>query len=126
MSDYLRTDGPIRGRIPRTDQPVTYRVSKPDIPDPARGWQNRAACRDEDPEIFFPIGDTGPALLQIEDAKAVCRRCDVADRCLDWAMAADEQAGVWGGMSESERRSLKQRIARASQRARAKDKQAAA
>ena len=42
-------------------------------------WRHRAACRDEDPELFFPIGNTGPALLQIEEAKAVCRRCEVIE-----------------------------------------------
>ena len=42
-------------------------------------WRHRAACRDEDPELFFPIGNTGPALLQIEEAKAVCRRCAVME-----------------------------------------------
>ena len=55
-------------------------------------WRHRAACRDEDPELFFPIGNTGPALLQIEDAKAVCRRCDVVDQCLQWALAARDAA----------------------------------
>jgi len=40
-------------------------------------WRHKAACLDEDPELFFPIGNTGPALLQIEEAKQVCRRCDV-------------------------------------------------
>ena len=44
-------------------------------------WRHRAACRDEDPELFFPIGNTGPALLQIEEAKAVCMRCDVSLVC---------------------------------------------
>ena len=39
-------------------------------------WRNRSACLDEDPELFFPIGNTGPAILQIEEAKQVCRRCD--------------------------------------------------
>ena len=43
-------------------------------------WRHKAACRDEDPELFFPIGNTGPALLQIEEAKQVCRRCDVPRR----------------------------------------------
>jgi len=38
-------------------------------------WRHRAACRDEDPELFFPVGNSGPALLQISEAKAVCRRC---------------------------------------------------
>ena len=45
-------------------------------------WRHKAACLDEDPELFFPIGNTGPALLQIEEAKQVCRRCDVRDACL--------------------------------------------
>ena len=40
-------------------------------------WRHKAACLDEDPELFFPIGNTGPALLQIEEAKQVCRRCTV-------------------------------------------------
>ena len=45
-------------------------------------WRDRAACLDEDPELFFPIGNTGPAILQIEEAKAVCRRCEVIDLSL--------------------------------------------
>ena len=44
-------------------------------------WRHRAACRDEDPELFFPVGNSGPALLQISEAKAVCRRCPVASSC---------------------------------------------
>ena len=40
-------------------------------------WRHKAACRDEDPELFFPIGNTGPALMQIEEAKLVCHRCPV-------------------------------------------------
>jgi WhiB family redox-sensing transcriptional regulator len=76
-------------------------------------WRHRAACRDEDPELFFPIGTTGPALLQVEDAKAVCRRCAVTSECLDWALDTAQEAGVWGGMSEDERRALKARSVRA-------------
>ena len=76
-------------------------------------WRHKAACLDEDPELFFPIGNTGPALLQIEEAKAVCRRCDVVDTCLKWAIESGQDAGVWGGMSEDERRALKRRTARA-------------
>jgi WhiB family redox-sensing transcriptional regulator len=75
-------------------------------------WRHRAACRDEDPELFFPIGNTGPALLQIEEARAVCRRCEVVDSCLAWALESGQDAGVWGGMSEVERRALKRRSAR--------------
>lgn len=72
-------------------------------------WRHRALCRDEDPELFFPIGTTGPALLQVEEAKAVCRRCSVTESCLEWAIESGQDAGVWGGMSEDERRALKRR-----------------
>jgi WhiB family transcriptional regulator, redox-sensing transcriptional regulator len=70
-------------------------------------WRQRAACLDEDPELFFPVGTTGPALDQVERAKQVCRRCDVAEACLEWALDTNQDAGVWGGMSEDERRSLR-------------------
>ena len=76
-------------------------------------WRDRAACLEEDPELFFPIGNTGPAILQIEEAKAVCRRCEVVDVCLKWAIESGQDAGVWGGMSEDERRALTRRNARA-------------
>ena len=75
-------------------------------------WRHRAICRDGDPELFFPIGNTGPALLQIEQAKAVCRRCPVSQDCLTWALETGQDAGVWGGLSEDERRALKRRTAR--------------
>ena len=79
----------------------------------AMDWRHNAACRDEDPELFFPIGNTGPALLQIEEAKAVCRRCAVVETCLAWAIETGQDAGVWGGLSEDERRALKRRNQRA-------------
>lgn len=75
-------------------------------------WRHQAACLDEDPELFFPIGNTGPALLQVEEAKKVCARCPVRQECLDWALSAGQDYGVWGGMSEDERRALKRRNAR--------------
>lgn len=79
-------------------------------------WRHRAACRETDPELFFAIGNTGPALLQIEDAKAVCRGCDSIDECLQWSLESGQDFGVWGGMSEDERRALKRRAARARSR----------
>lgn len=82
-------------------------------------WRHRAACRDVDPELFFPIGNTGPAILQIEEAKQVCRRCDVNDACLRWALESGQDSGVWGAMGEDERRALKRRTARARARANA-------
>jgi WhiB family redox-sensing transcriptional regulator len=78
-----------------------------------KDWRHQAACLDEDPELFFPVGNTGPALLQIEEAKAVCRGCDVVDTCLRWALDTGQDTGVWGGLSEDERRALKRRNARA-------------
>ena len=76
-------------------------------------WHDRAACLAVDPELFFPIGKTGPALLQIEETKSVCRQCEVAETCLSWAIESGQDAGVWGGLSEDERRALKRRNARA-------------
>ena len=76
-------------------------------------WRHRAACLTEDPELFFPIGNTGPAVLQAEEAKAVCRRCDVVEACLRWALDTGQDHGVWGGLTEDERRALKRRNARA-------------
>jgi WhiB family redox-sensing transcriptional regulator len=84
----------------------TYASVSTDAPE-----RPRAACVEEDPKLFFPIGDTGPALLQIEEAKAVCRRCPLIESCLQGALDRNE-SGVWGGLSEKERRSLKRRAAR--------------
>ena len=75
-------------------------------------WRHEAICRDQDPELFFPVGNSGPAELQIAEAKAVCHRCPVASQCLAWALENGQDAGVWGGMSEDERRALKRRNAR--------------
>jgi len=82
-------------------------------------WRDRAACLDEDPELFFPIGNTEPAFRQIEAARAVCHRCEVMDTCLNWAMETRQDAGVWGGKSAEERQSLKRRNARARRAGRA-------
>lgn len=69
-------------------------------------WRHRAACKDEEPELFFPVGNSGPALVQIAEAKAVCRRCPVTSSCLGYALATGQDAGVWGGTDEEERRNL--------------------
>ncbi len=75
-------------------------------------WRHDAACRDSDPELFFPIGNTGPALIQIEQAKQVCRSCPVMSECLQWALDSGQEAGVWGGTSEDERRLMRRRAQR--------------
>lgn len=70
-------------------------------------WVQRARCKDEDPELFFPIGTSGPALEQIENARAICMQCEVREDCLDWALASGQDAGVWGGTSEEERKAMR-------------------
>ena len=69
-------------------------------------WVHRALCKDEDPELFFPVGNTGPAASQIDAAKSVCTRCPVRVPCLEWAMETAQDSGVWGGLTEEERRAL--------------------
>ncbi|CAL9664885.1 MULTISPECIES: WhiB family transcriptional regulator [unclassified Streptomyces] len=79
-------------------------------------WRNQAACRDEDPDLFFPIGTSGPALVQAEQAKAVCRRCPVREPCLEYALDSGQTLGVWGGTNETERRALQRRAGRRASR----------
>jgi|ERR1700722_15508383 len=76
-------------------------------PDAGPDWRYRAACRDTDPELFFPVGTAGPGLRQLDQAKQVCAGCGVRTACLDWALASGQEAGVWGGTSEDERRALR-------------------
>ena len=76
-------------------------------------WRDRSACLTADPELFFPVGNTGPAVDQIERAKSVCGRCTVTESCLQYALETSQDSGVWGGLSEDERRALKRRNARA-------------
>ena len=92
-------------------------ISRNDQPDPA-GSDGEIGLVSEagylaDPELFFPIGTAGPALLQLERAKQVCAGCQVRISCLDWALATGQDAGVWGGTGEDERRALR-RLRRAS------------
>lgn len=108
---------------PRRPTPDAGRAPKPGFTDPDpvfdRDWRSRAACREVDPELHQPIGESGPALLQVEDAKAVCRGCPVEARCLAWALETNQGFGVWGATTPSERRALKRREARQRQGAKA-------
>ncbi|GGC11457.1 WhiB family transcriptional regulator [Cellulomonas carbonis] len=73
--------------------------------DTALGWQERALCAQTDPEAFFP--EKGGST---REAKKVCLGCDVRAECLEYALANDERFGIWGGLSERERRKLKKRV----------------
>ena len=64
-------------------------------------WQDRGLCRQESVEVFFP-----PAEQEADDAKAVCAMCEVRQPCLEFAIAASERFGIWGGLTSQERRSL--------------------
>jgi WhiB family redox-sensing transcriptional regulator len=66
------------------------------------GWQDRALCAQTDPEAFFP--EKGGST---REAKRVCRSCEVRAECLEYALEHDERFGIWGGLSERERRRLK-------------------
>lgn len=83
-------------------------------------WRDLAACREtngsgkplHDPELFFPAGETGAALGQAEEAKRACARCPVIDACLQYALQQQIEHGVWGGLTERERREMRRRSAR--------------
>jgi WhiB family transcriptional regulator, redox-sensing transcriptional regulator len=70
-------------------------------------WRDQAACRNLDPDLFFPAGTTGAALDQVQRAKAVCRACPVREACLEFAMEANQEPGIWGGLDETERRQMR-------------------
>lgn len=70
----------------------------------AAEWQDRALCAQTDPEAFFP--EKGGST---REAKRVCTGCEVRTECLDYALTHDERFGIWGGMSERERRRLRRR-----------------
>ena len=77
--------------------------------DPNDGWRKRAACRDANPELFFSVGQGPDAEAFTEAAKKVCGRCPVRKQCLDWALTTDQDYGVWGGLTEDERRAAQGR-----------------
>ena len=79
-------------------------------------WRAMSACRDTDPSLFFPVGTTGPALEQIASAKAVCDACEVSEPCLRFALETNQDSGVWGGLSEEERRQIRRQARAAAAR----------
>ena len=70
-------------------------------------WRDDAACLRADPDLFFPIGTTGPALGQVDQAKRICLACPVRTPCLQWALGQGILSGVWGGTTEEERRAIR-------------------
>ncbi|MGW3468626.1 WhiB family transcriptional regulator [Saccharopolyspora spinosa] len=72
--------------------------------DEEQEWQERALCAQTDPEAFFP--EKGGST---REAKRICAGCEVRSECLEYALQHDERFGIWGGLSERERRKLKRR-----------------
>ena len=70
-------------------------------------WREDAACRDADPDLFFPVGTAGPALRQIREARRICCGCPAQARCLAWALHHGVTDGVWGGTTGEQRRALR-------------------
>lgn len=94
--------------IPETDDDAVWIGFRPGLEDFSDegelGWQTDALCAQTDPEAFFP--EKGGST---RDAKKVCGTCNVKAQCLEYALANDERFGIWGGLSERERRRLRKR-----------------
>ncbi|WP_320782580.1 WhiB family transcriptional regulator [Streptomyces sp. CRN 30] len=69
-------------------------------------WLRHAACVGADPDLFFPVGTSGPAVRDTAAAKRICADCPVIGQCLEWALGSGRTSGVWGGLSEDERAAL--------------------
>ncbi|SDQ34443.1 transcription factor WhiB [Actinopolyspora saharensis] len=75
-------------------------------------WQHRASCRDQDPELFFPVSEVGPGAEQVQRAKAVCGSCPVRSECLAYAQSNGLDFGIFGGLTPDERRKSARRARR--------------
>jgi WhiB family redox-sensing transcriptional regulator len=99
------------GRSPQAAATATLSLTRESTNDVTLDddWAREAACTSHDPELFFPIGGSRPALLQIEQAQRICSTCPVRTSCLEWALGIGVEFGVWGGMSEEDRRAVARR-----------------
>ena len=97
--DEERVDDDARAELSLLD------LAGQDSDDAGLSWQERALCAQTDPEAFFP--EKGGST---REAKKVCVSCEVRAECLEYALENDERFGIWGGLSERERRKLKRRV----------------
>jgi WhiB family redox-sensing transcriptional regulator len=93
--------GAARAHLTLVPEPIDYSGLTPDDD----LWQEKALCAQTDPEAFFP--EKGGST---REAKRICQGCEVRDACLEYALSNDERFGIWGGLSERERRRLKRGI----------------
>ncbi|GAB4095676.1 hypothetical protein GCM10028787_11510 [Brachybacterium horti] len=95
MDDQVEPDGRVE---------LTLLDHAPTEAEEELSWHERALCAQTDPEAFFP--EKGGST---REAKKVCVSCEVRSECLEYALENDERFGIWGGLSERERRKLKRR-----------------
>lgn len=96
---------PVELGVPGVRRPAPAEVEPGAVePDATLAWQTDSLCAQTDPEAFFP--EKGGST---RDAKKICTSCEVRAQCLDYALANDERFGIWGGLSERERRKLRKR-----------------
>jgi WhiB family redox-sensing transcriptional regulator len=91
-----------------TDSPLSLVTPALDDDEPGETWQDLALCAQTDPEAFFP--EKGGST---REAKRICAACDVRQECLEYALERDERFGIWGGLSERERRRLRRGVSEA-------------
>jgi WhiB family redox-sensing transcriptional regulator len=97
----------MKGRVEMSDGLVNMDVSRlPKDPLPPDVWQDRAACYGIDPEVFFPASEEDAGL-----ALSYCGACSIREMCLAWALKNRERYGVWGGLTEQQRRRLQRHVA---------------
>jgi WhiB family redox-sensing transcriptional regulator len=105
-SESALNDTPMRRQLSLVPDPIEVGPALPPMLTPEDDlWQEKALCAQTDPEAFFP--EKGGST---REAKRICQGCEVRDACLDYALAHDERFGIWGGLSERERRRLKRGI----------------
>jgi WhiB family redox-sensing transcriptional regulator len=95
---------PVRLGVPGVRRVADAEVNLPDDEENPLAWQSDSLCAQTDPEAFFP--EKGGST---RDAKKICASCEVRARCLEYALQNDERFGIWGGLSERERRKLRKR-----------------
>ncbi len=81
-------------------------------------WWNAAACQNAEPDLFFPISATPASRAVVQRAKQVCASCPVAAQCLSYALHHRQEQGIWGGLTDEERRLLRRRQAALERRTR--------
>lgn len=82
-----------------------------ELPSRRGHWLDAAACLNEDPDLFFPVGKSQWKRRDIEGAIQVCGSCDVRTRCLERALKVDAEFGIWAGTTPLERKRIRRRIA---------------